>query len=146
MTDFTAGVEAMRAALVEYFRVWPRDDMTADLISKFDVPSHFLRPTAAPAESARCSECGMPSPWHESKCSHAPSAGIRTPTETPPLSSSEPAGAPQKAQLLPLPDRLRDLSAKHAAKDWPELQSALREAADALEPAGAPSDDEGRGK
>jgi hypothetical protein len=49
--NFTAGVEAMRAALVEYFRVWPRDRMMADFISKFDIPSHFLRRPVAPAES-----------------------------------------------------------------------------------------------
>lgn len=56
--NFTAGIEAMRAALVEYYRVWPRDDMVADHISKFDVPKHFLRPPAAPAEREACPICG----------------------------------------------------------------------------------------
>jgi hypothetical protein len=84
--SFTAGIEAMRAALVEYFRVWPRERMTADIISKFDVPSHFLRPPAAPAESEN-------DVWVDGEGNHVIGAGV---SKTPPLSASEPAGAPSE--------------------------------------------------
>jgi hypothetical protein len=72
-------------------------DARAQIRSRVD---RALRPPAAPAESTSCLECGMPTPWHKSKCSLAP-----------PLSASEQAGAPSKVLLTgihPYGKSLRD--------------------------------------
>jgi hypothetical protein len=96
--DFTAGIEAMRAALVEYFRVWPRNDMTADLISKFDIPSHFMRPSKTPTDTPLIftRDLGPPAATAESEVMQ--DRGLRkspqrSNNDATPLSASEPAGA-----------------------------------------------------
>jgi hypothetical protein len=149
---FAAGIEAMRAALVEYFRVWPRDDMTADFISKFDVPSHFLRP---PAES---DEPGTPLARLTGIAEFVVARGLCTGLEAKPpelflmeaydaLSASEPAGAQTWRTLVRLTIKgvfsewMQD-AGDPSGWEWDTLAREIAEAIPSPEPAGAPSEED----